>query len=227
MRRRRPYRFGCEGNIGLSLYPRYPAHIYVNTSGKAVATNSTYRQIMRLSAGEYFALPNETLHSTFAVFSGVGTLMTTLLAFSFGENVVLTCIVYSTLVFPISSMIGCTLKGTFIFVVERYRINSNSPSGGMKEIVRSLSNFPSLTHWWNWQSSSSTAGFSGPSTVDTFLAALLRMTSQYEVFCNVACMRTACPRPACHSSRTCIPACRIDMRASGLAHRRPRGVSSL
>lgn len=30
--------------------------------------------------------------------------------------------------------------------VQTNLINSNSPSGGMKEIVRSLSNFPSLTH---------------------------------------------------------------------------------
>ena len=32
-------------------------------------------------------------------------------------------------------------------------ISSNSPSGGMKDIVLSESNFPSFTHWWNWQSS--------------------------------------------------------------------------
>jgi len=31
----------------------------------------------------------------------------------------------------------------------RYRINSNSPSGGMNDIVLSESNFPSFTHWWN------------------------------------------------------------------------------
>ena len=28
-------------------------------------------------------------------------------------------------------------------------INSNSPSGGMKDIVLSESNLASLTHWWN------------------------------------------------------------------------------
>ena len=37
------------------------------------------------------------------------------------------------------------------------RMSSNSPSGGMNEIDRSESNLPSRTHWWNWQSSSSTA----------------------------------------------------------------------
>jgi len=36
-------------------------------------------------------------------------------------------------------------------------MSSNSPSGGMKDIDRSESNLPSRTHWWNWQSSSSTA----------------------------------------------------------------------
>lgn len=38
-----------------------------------------------------------------------------------------------------------------------YFINSNSPSGGTKLMLLSLSNLPSLTHWWNWQSSISTA----------------------------------------------------------------------
>ena len=34
-----------------------------------------------------------------------------------------------------------------------YLISSNSPSGGMKEMLRSLSNLLNLTHWWNVQSS--------------------------------------------------------------------------
>ncbi|QBZ55023.1 hypothetical protein PoMZ_10739 [Pyricularia oryzae] len=49
-----------------------------------------------------------------------------------------------------------TLKGRFTFSVARYRMSSNSPSGGTKLMIRSESNFPSLTHWWNWQSSSVT-----------------------------------------------------------------------
>ena len=36
-------------------------------------------------------------------------------------------------------------------------MSSNSPSGGMKLIVRSESNSFKRTHWWNWQSSNSTA----------------------------------------------------------------------
>jgi len=35
-------------------------------------------------------------------------------------------------------------------------MSSNSPSGGMNEIVLSVSNLASFTHWWNWQSSSVT-----------------------------------------------------------------------
>ena len=31
----------------------------------------------------------------------------------------------------------------------------NSPSGGTKEMVRSLSNLPSFTHWWKVMSASS------------------------------------------------------------------------
>jgi hypothetical protein len=64
-----------------------------------------------------------------------------------------------------SVIIGWTRKGRWIFEVARYlnvsipaelcgnvgeyRINSNSPSGGMKEIVLSESNLPNFTHWWN------------------------------------------------------------------------------
>lgn len=52
-------------------------------------------------------------------------------------------------------------------------MSSNSPSGGMKEMVRSLSNLPSLTHWWNWQSSSSTA----PCSIDPGACALPLFTT--------------------------------------------------
>lgn len=51
-----------------------------------------------------------------------------------------------------------------------YRMSSNSPSGGMNEIVRSESNLPSLTHWWNWQSSSSTEASSIEPRFDAFLS---------------------------------------------------------
>lgn len=41
-------------------------------------------------------------------------------------------------------------------VFSRYVIRSKAPSGGMKEMVLSLSNRVSRTHWWNLTSSSST-----------------------------------------------------------------------
>lgn len=38
-------------------------------------------------------------------------------------------------------------------VKNTYFMSSNSPSGGMKLMLCSVSNLLSLTHWWNWQSS--------------------------------------------------------------------------
>lgn len=40
-------------------------------------------------------------------------------------------------------------------VLRRYDINSNSPSGGINEIVRSFSKRVKRTHWWNLTSSNS------------------------------------------------------------------------
>lgn len=136
-----------------------------------------YFQIIQFSDGAYFAFPPEpTFTSTFAEFKGVGIFNTTLLAYNLGEKFALTLILYSTRVFPISVTTGCTLKGKLTFSVVRYLhemmsisshfvnntdnsyfINSNSPSGGTKLMLLSLSNLPNLTHWWNWQSSISTA----------------------------------------------------------------------
>lgn len=142
---------------------------------------------MTFSAGTYFAFPIWTLHDTFVVFNGVGILNITLLALSFGSKFALRWTVYSTLDLVGSTTWVWSLKGRLMFVVERYLetiekirvsqfepmlftrqnvgtyfINSNSPSGGMKLIDRSESNLPNRTHWWNWQSSNSTA----PSTFD-------------------------------------------------------------
>lgn len=52
-----------------------------------------YFQMMTFSAGTYFAFPIPTLQSTLVVFSGVGILMTTLFADSFGGKLALTCTV--------------------------------------------------------------------------------------------------------------------------------------
>jgi len=58
----------------------------------------------------------------------------------------LTVTLISILVLECSFTIGNTLNGTVTFSVVRYFISSNSPSGGIKLIVLSLSNFPNLTH---------------------------------------------------------------------------------
>jgi hypothetical protein len=66
------------------------------------------------------------------------------------------------------NVFGCTISAKYEFVSNYfiilwlriiYLINSNSPSGGMKLIECSVSNFDNLTHWWNWQSSITTTGF--------------------------------------------------------------------
>ena len=53
------------------------------------------------------------------------------------------------------------IKGHLFYVLtcKRYDMSSNSPSGGINEIVRSLSNRDNRTHWWNLTSSNSTDFF--------------------------------------------------------------------
>lgn len=84
--------------------------------------------------------------------------------------------VYWTWLVPTSVTEGIMRRGSLTFEVERYLggkqirmgcrriygwwcylINSNSPSGGMKLMVRVASKSVNLTHWWNRQSSNSTA----------------------------------------------------------------------
>lgn len=84
----------------------------------------TYFHIMQFSAGAYFALPPElTFTSTLAEFKGVGILKITLLAYSLGEKLALTLILYSTRVFPISFTTGWTLNGRLTFSVVRYLVS--------------------------------------------------------------------------------------------------------
>lgn len=54
-------------------------------------------------------------------------------------------------------------------------MSSNSPSGGMKEMVRSLSKRESRTHWWNFTSSSSTDLFLLPETRSRVSGATLEL----------------------------------------------------
>lgn len=155
MRRQREVGLSRKGTLLLPLYSRDPEH--VNPMSDPSRKISTHFQMMKFSAGLYFAFPTPTFASAFVVFNGVGILSTTLLAFNFGSKLARRWIVYSTRDFVGSVTCVCNRKGRLMFDVERYRMSSNSPSGGMKLIDRSESNLPRRTHWWNWQSSSSTA----------------------------------------------------------------------
>ena len=110
------------------------------------ATSSTIVLLYTLSAGTYFAFPIGTLQSTFVVFKGVGIRTTTFVAESLLLKFVFTVTTYETAVVPISFTVGITRRGSLTFDVERYRISSNSPSGGTKLIVRVESNSSSRTH---------------------------------------------------------------------------------
>lgn len=83
----------------------------------------THFQMIMFSAGTYFALPIPTLHSTLAALSGVGILITTLLALNLGGNMLRTWTVYSTRDLPISSTMGCTRKGRLMLDVDRYLVD--------------------------------------------------------------------------------------------------------
>ena len=68
-------------------------------------------------------------------------------------NIDFTFTLISRRVRPSCLTTGSTRKGRFTFSDIRYDMSWNSPSGGTKEIVRSMSNFPSFTHWWKETSS--------------------------------------------------------------------------
>ena len=72
------------------------------------------------SAGTYFAFPFATLQSTFVVFSGVGILITTLVAESLLLKFVFTVTTYCTCVVPISVTEGITFSGSLTLDVARY-----------------------------------------------------------------------------------------------------------
>ena len=64
---------------------------------------------------------------------------------------------YSILLPECDSTMHSTQMSGLTCVFRRYDMSSNSPSGGMKEMVRSLSKRDNRTHWWNLTSSISTA----------------------------------------------------------------------
>ena len=193
----------------------------------------------------YRALPIATWHLTLVVLSGVGMRSTTCVALSLESKLARTRTVYSTRDLDTSSTIGCTLKGKLTLLVHRYLfamevsdivharpnhaahlINSNSPSGGMKLMLRSTSYLPNLTHWWNWQSSRTMAS-SASADEDPLRSQSAKFSVSFVRGYIQAYLRTFFPASACRSSQIGIPAFQKDMRASRSARRRQRGAQSL
>lgn len=69
-----------------------------------------------------------------------------------------TLIMYSIRLCECGSTTASTQMRGLTCVVSRYVMRSNSPSGGMKEIVRSFSKRASLTHLWNSDAKTKTQG---------------------------------------------------------------------
>mmetsp|Transcript_19252 Transcript_19252/g.37477 ORF Transcript_19252/g.37477 Transcript_19252/m.37477 type:complete len:261 (-) Transcript_19252:155-937(-) len=107
-------------------------------------------------SGSYLALPAAVVVVHLEVLGGTGMRMMMFRPVT-ELNCALTLMLISRRVRPSSLTIGCTLKGRLMFSLTRYFISTNSPSGGIKVTARSLSNFPSFTHWWKLTSSISMA----------------------------------------------------------------------
>mmetsp|Transcript_60987 Transcript_60987/g.83744 ORF Transcript_60987/g.83744 Transcript_60987/m.83744 type:complete len:237 (+) Transcript_60987:737-1447(+) len=88
---------------------------------------------------------------------GTGIIISTLFAMDRDLNWLLALIMYSMREWECGSTTASTQIRGFTCVERRYVMRSNSPSGGMKDIVRSFSKRARRTHWWNFMSSSSTA----------------------------------------------------------------------
>ena len=99
----------------------------------------------------------QTLNFGVSASSGAGTYISTLFAELLLLNCARTLTMYSTRLPRWLSMAASTQIKGLTGVDKRYDISSNSPSGGMNEIVRSFSNRERRTHWWNLTSSISMA----------------------------------------------------------------------
>mmetsp|Transcript_16551 Transcript_16551/g.28145 ORF Transcript_16551/g.28145 Transcript_16551/m.28145 type:complete len:206 (+) Transcript_16551:273-890(+) len=112
-------------------------------------------QIMQFLSATYLTVPTLDLNTGESTSMGTGTMISTLLAMdfclnwvlAFTTNSILDCVQFSTT--ASTQMRGLTCVSTL------YVMSSNSPSGGMNVIRRSVSNLFSLTHWWNLRSSRS------------------------------------------------------------------------
>mmetsp|Transcript_60339 Transcript_60339/g.106851 ORF Transcript_60339/g.106851 Transcript_60339/m.106851 type:complete len:229 (+) Transcript_60339:636-1322(+) len=114
-------------------------------------------QTMASRSGAYLTVPIEVLNDGVSASEGTGMTISTLLAVERCLNCDFALIMYSIRLCEWGSTTASIHMRGFTWVFRRYDISSNSPSGGMNEMVRSFSKRASRTHWWNLISSISTA----------------------------------------------------------------------
>merc|ERR1719199_2464697 len=112
---------------------------------------------MASCSGAYLTEPMEVLKEGDEASGGTGMRISTLLAQDRCLNWDLALIMYSMREWEWGSTTASIQIRGRTWVERRYDMSSNSPSGGMKEMVRSFSNRANRTHWWNLMSSRSTA----------------------------------------------------------------------
>merc|ERR550537_2026763 len=119
--------------------------------------NCLMLQTMQSLSGMYRTVPIDILKDGESTSEGTGTWISTLFATLRDLNWDFAFIMYSTRDWeePLLTTASTHIRG-FTWVFKRYDMSSNSPSGGIKEIVRSFSNRARRTHWWNLMSSIST-----------------------------------------------------------------------
>lgn len=116
-----------------------------------------------------------------------------------------------------------TRNGSWISFVVRYLMSSYSPSGGMKEIACSVSNFVSFTHWWNWQSSIATAA--RLLQIEKYQFPTRFVSSKRTPCLGRHCLASSSPQLwSCRWFRTCTPAFHSSMTSWRPCQQRgPRG----
>ena len=102
---------------------------------------------MASKSGTYVTVPMLALNAGLSTSGGTGMKISTLLAAERGLNCERALMRYSTRERPRCSMTASTQMSGFTCVFKRYDMSSNSPSGGMKEMVRSFSKRVRRTHW--------------------------------------------------------------------------------
>lgn len=121
---------------------------YRSTPAGKVQMRTTYQRQLKMGPTRNLGL---------SASSGTGTYISTLLAVLLRLNCALHLTIYSTLEpLWLSTAASTQIRG-LTGVERRYDISSNSPSGGINDMVRSFSNRESRTHWWNLTSSISIA----------------------------------------------------------------------